>query len=183
MADTPTPVQRGAAPSGRMQRMTRPCRYVAAVTNPWLGDLDVGAAFVERYGPELAGTGAVVEAIAEAAHRFLHRLQELRPAQLVVVGAYPRGSAPGTLREHRLPAQPSDAAEVQARLAESLGGVVDLEHLLVVARYYDALPAATTILEVEPAVTTFDPALSPAVLAALPGLRSRTMELLGVTLR
>lgn len=141
--------------------------YVAAVSNTWLGDLDVGAEFVRRHGDDLRWPpGTLVEPVIEAAQRFLHRLQELAPRRLVVVGAYPRGDAPATVRVRPRP-DPVTPAEVQARLAESVGGVVDLDHLLAVAGYFGALPAWTTVIEVEPASTTFGGPLSPAVDAAL----------------
>lgn len=135
---------------------------VAGVGNPWAGDLDFGPQFVRRFSALEWPPEVLLEDAAVAAQLFVHRLQELAPARVVVVACFPRGDPPGTIRCYA-PHGPAPADEVQARLGESVSGVIDLDHVLVVARHYGALPERTTVIEVEPAEQDFGTAFSPAV--------------------
>lgn len=142
--------------------------YVGGVGNPWLGDLDFGPQFIRRYAALEWPPGVVLADAAEAAHRVLHQLREVRPHRVVFVAAFPRGDPPGTIRRYRIDGPPPDPDDVQARLAEAAGGVIDFEHTLVVTRYYGALPEDTVVIEVEAVDQTFGERFSPAVEACFP---------------
>lgn len=138
--------------------------FVCCVGIPWAGDLDFGPRFASRAAALPWPRDVVVEAAALAAHRLLHRLQELRPRHVVVVASHPRGDPPGTVRRFSLADLPeSEDADVHARLGESASGVIDVDHALVVNRYFGTLPETTTVIEVEPAELAFGDRLSPAV--------------------
>ncbi len=135
--------------------MTAPV-LVGGIGLPWLRDLDFGTQFVRRTAGEPWPEGVVVEDLSYAAHRVLHRLQELEPRKVVLVGAMPRDvDPPGTVRCYRLDLTPPPAEEVHARLTEAVGGIIDLDHTLAVARHWHALPDETVVIEIEPADRSF----------------------------
>lgn len=141
---------------------------VAGVGNPWLGDLDFGPQFLRRYLDGDWPEGVVFEDASVAAHRVLHQLQEIEPARLIFVTAYPRGDEPGTVRRYPLDksAPLPDEDEIADRLGEAAGGVIDFDHTLIVTRYYDALPADTIVVEVEAVDEAFGTTFSPSVEAS-----------------
>jgi hypothetical protein len=64
-----------------------------------------------------------------------------------------------------------DAEEIQARVAEAVTGVIDLDNLLVVTRHFGALPAEVFVVEVQPVAIEFGMQPSSAVEALLPEVR------------
>jgi hydrogenase maturation protease len=112
------------------------CRaYVAGFGTPGMRDLDFGRQVVDWFQQLEWPDEVVVENLSCSAPLVLHRLQELRPAKVVLLGAVPRGvGAPAELRRFRL----DDA-------------VVDLDNTLAMARQWGGLPADTVVIEVEPA--------------------------------
>lgn len=103
-----------------------------------------------------------MEDLSLAAQHVLHRLQEVAPRRLVLVACHPRGDPPGTIRLRVVDREPPpDADDVHLRLGESTSGVVDLDHVLAVTRWFGALPRDTVVLEVEPASVEFGTRLSP----------------------
>lgn len=135
---------------------------------PGRRDLDFGEKFI-RYAETLEWPdGVVVEDLSYAAHMALHRLQELRPAKVVLVGAVSRGLyPPGSIRRYRLATASASPDEVQAHLAESVGGDVDLDHTLAVVRHWGALPQDTVVVEVEAADSSFGLGFSEALAAVM----------------
>lgn len=141
---------------------------VGGIGLPWLRDLDFGTQFVRRVEGLDWPPGVVVEDLSYAAHRVLHRLQELQPAKVILVAAMPRGAAAaGTVRRYQLDLTPPDDEEVHARLTEAVGGIIDLDHTLAVARYWRALPTETVVIEVEPADREFGLGFSDPVEASV----------------
>lgn len=145
------------------------CRVlVGGLGLPGLRDLDAGRQFV-RYAEQFAWSpGVVLEDLSCAAPLVLHRLLELDPARVVLVGAVARGTAgPGSVRRYRLDRATPHPAKVHAGLAGSVEGMVDLDHTLSVVRHWGGLPADTVVVEVEPADTSFGPGFSEEVGVAL----------------
>lgn len=133
------------------------CTLVGGVGLPWLRDLDFGTNWLARAASLEWPDGVVLEDLSYAAHRVMHRLEELQPARAVLLGCMPRGTAPaGTIRRYALSELGDlDVAEVHERLGEAVGGIVDLDHTLAVCRYWDVLPPDTVVIEVEPAESEF----------------------------
>lgn len=141
---------------------------VGGVGLPWLRDLDLGTQFVRRIEQRSWPDGVVVEDLSYAAHRVLHRLQELCPQRVVLVGAMPRElQAPGTVRCYQLDLTPPPDEEVHERLGEAVGGIIDLDHTLAVVRYWHGFPEDTVVIEVEPEDRSFGLGFSAPVEAAL----------------
>jgi hypothetical protein len=55
-----------------------------------------------------------------------------------------------------------DAGEVQERIREAGAGVIDVDHLLVIAHYLNALPRDVVCIELEPLETAGGEGLSAA---------------------
>lgn len=129
---------------------------VGGIGLPWLRDLDFGTQWINRVSELDWPSHVLIEDLSYAAHRVLHRLQELEPARVVLVGAMPRDiDPPGTIRAYPLDLTPPSPDEVHARLAEAAGGIIDLDHTLAVCRHWNAFPTDTVVIEVEPADRSF----------------------------
>jgi hydrogenase maturation protease len=159
------------------------CRaLVAGFGRPGMRDLDIGRQLV-RYMEDLSwDEGVVVEDLSYAAPLVLHRLQELDPAKVVLVGAAARGfDVPGSLRRYRVDVEPPRPDDVQRSLEESVQGVVDIDHTLAIARHYGALPSETVIIEVEPADCSFGPGFSEDLLSAFDAMVALVRDELGLS--
>ena len=132
------------------------CTLVGGIGLPWLRDLDFGTQWINRVSDLDWPDHVLIEDLSYAAHRVLHRLQEVRPARVVLVGAMPRDvDPPGTIRSYTLDLTPPPPEEVHERLAEAAGGIIDLDHTLAVCRHWNAFPNGTVVIEVEPADRSF----------------------------
>ncbi len=144
------------------------CTLVGGIGLPWLRDLDFGTQWIDRVSPLDWPDHVLLEDLSYAAHRVLHRLQELEPARVVLVGAMPRDvDPPGTIRSYTLDLTPPPPEEVHARLGEAAGGIIDLDHTLAVCRHWNAFPVDTLVIEVEPADRSFGLGFSDEVEAAV----------------
>ena len=129
---------------------------VGGIGLPWLRDLDFGTQWVNRHVEEEWGADVLLEDLSYAAHRVMHRLQELEPERVILVGAMPREIDPaGTIRRYQLDLTVPPLDEVHERLAESVGGIIDLDHTLAVVRWAHAFPVDTVVIEIEPADRAF----------------------------
>lgn len=135
---------------------------VAAVGNSWLADQGFGARVIAalRPGPlpgavELAswefGTIAAVQLLGARPYRHA-----------IFVAAVARGRTPGTLHTTRAPALPPES-EIHGRIGDSVMGLVSLDNLLGIGRYYGHLPSEVLVIEAEPADETWGNQLSPEV--------------------
>jgi hydrogenase maturation protease len=92
--------------------------------------------------------------------------------RLILLGAVARGRRPG-LYERRWDGALPDPDEIQARVREAGAGVVEIEHLLVVAQHFGALPKDVRIIEFEHGGAAAREALSAEAEALLPDLIDR----------
>ena len=149
--------------------MTDTCRVlVAGFGRPGMRDLDFGRQVVDYFQQLAWPDGVVVEDLPFATPLVLHRLQELRPAKVVIVAALPRGEdRPGTLRRYLITSEPPPPDEVHGHLVEALGGEPDLDQTLAVARHWRALPSGSVIIEVQPRDTSMGLGLSEEVATSI----------------
>ncbi len=140
---------------------------IGGIGYAWQGDLAFGTTVVEA----LRGLAwpAGVE-IADLSHNPITVFQQIRAqryTQLILIGAVQRGRPPGTLFTYR----PTDALphvdEIQARIVESGSGIISLDNIVIISRFYDALPPDTQIIEVEPVEDSWGADLSPTVHVAV----------------
>ena len=156
---------------------------VGGFGQPWQRDLDFGSRFVCSVEDLDWPEGIVVEDLSYSALHVLQRLQELRPAKVVFVAAQARGEdAPGTLRRYVIGSEPPPPDEVHAHLVEALGGEVDLEQTLAVARHWGALPSGSVILEVQPRDTSMGLGLSEEVAESIDSVLAAVRDELGSAL-
>lgn len=73
--------------------------------------------------------------------------------RLVLISAVERGRQPGTIDSYRWISSTCHDDEVQTRIHEAGGGVIDLDHLLVVTDYLARLPGDVIVIELEPVDT------------------------------
>lgn len=139
---------------------------VGSFGSPGMRDLDFGRQVIDCLQQLDWPDGVVVEDLSCSPSLVLHRLQELRPAKVVLLGAVGRGvDAPGGVRRYRL----------------GEAGKVDLEHSVAYARRWGQLPSDTVVIEVEPADTDVGPGFSEALVASFdPILDMVRQELAGV---
>jgi hydrogenase maturation protease len=155
---------------------------IGGVGYSYLRDGSVGPLVVAELAREAWPDGVLVEDLSYGPIAVLQRLQEADPPfdRLVLVAAVRRGRAPGTVTtyrwDHRLP----DAAEIQARVAEAVTGVISLDNLLVVVGFFNALPRDVSVLEVEPEDEGWGEGLSRVVEAAWPRVIDGLRELADV---
>src|SRR5436190_2261696 len=81
----------------------------------------------------------------------LYVMQDLADAdppyeRLVLLASAARGRAPGRLYRRRWGAVLPDPGEIQERIREAGAGVIDIDHLLVIAQYFGALPKDVVVL-------------------------------------
>ena len=122
--------------------------FVASFGKPGMRDLDFGRQVIDCLQQLDWPAGVVVEELPCSPALVLNRLQELRPAKVVLLGAVTRGDRPpGAVR----------------RYAFHHATVPDVDHSLTVARQWGGLPANTVVIEVEPDDTGFGPGFSDAL--------------------
>jgi hydrogenase maturation protease len=162
---------------------TTACRaLIGGFGQPGMRDLDVGRHLIEYLRELTWPPGVVVEDLSSAALLVLHRLQELRPAKVVLVGAVPRGQdLPAVLRRYRLDPTPARPEDVRDGLQESASGLVDLDHTLAVARHWGGLPVDTVVIEVEPADCSFGLGFSEELASAFDPVLAMVRHELGCT--
>ncbi len=144
---------------------------IGGIGLPWRRDLDLGRLLAAELADEDWPSDVMVEDLSYSAHRVMHTLQEIRPARLVLVAATSRGDPPGTLRRYRPGTDPIDPEDLAARMAESVGGVIDLDHTLIVNLHFGTLPADTVVIEIEAGDESFGVGYSGDVEDALARLR------------
>jgi hydrogenase maturation protease len=140
---------------------------VGGVGQLYQGDLDLGRLAAERLAGQPLGPDVLVEDLHYGAVAVAQRLQELRPRALVLVGAVARGRPPGRVERRRIGDLRLPPEQVQRAVADAVTGYVTLDLVVDVAVGLGALPARTTVVEVEPAGTGPAEDLSPQAKAAL----------------
>lgn len=111
--------------------------------------------------------------VADLGYGAIYVAQDLADAKprlerLILLAGVERGRAPGQIYTYRWKGVLPEPEEIQARIREAGAGVIDFDHLLIIAQHFAALPPEVIILEVEPVDTLGGEGLSPEVAALLP---------------
>ena len=148
---------------------------IGGVGYRWQGDLSLGLVA----GDELARLDwpPGVE-IADLGYGAIYVAQDLADAQppyerVILLAGMARGREPGRIYCYRWEGVLPDADEIQARVREAGAGIIDLEHLLVVAQHFGALPKDVRIIELEHGGATAREELSADAEAMLPAVIER----------
>ena len=140
---------------------------VGGVSELYQSDLDLGRLAVERLQFDNLGPGVVVEELHYGAVAVAQRLEELRPAALVLVSAVRRGRPPGTVQRQRLVPPELTPAEVQAAVGDAVTGYVHPDLVIEIAVALGVLPPRTVTVEVEPEHTGPGEGMSPSATMGL----------------
>jgi hypothetical protein len=134
---------------------------VGGVGELYQGDLDLGRVAVERLlEEEPLGDRVLVEDLHYGAVAVCQRLQELRPAHLILVGGVVRNRPPGTVERRRPDTSALTPEVAQQAVGDAVTGYVSIDILVEVAAGFDALPPRTVCIEVEPASVALSDQLS-----------------------
>ena len=82
---------------------------------------------------------------------------------IFVSGTQRDGRAPGTLACWSPSTALPSPDEIHGRIGDCVMGAVSVDHLLIIATYYGALPADVVLVEAEPVDDTWGSELSPAL--------------------
>lgn len=123
---------------------------IAGIGYSNLRDGSVGPVLAARLAGRSWPDGVEIDDYSFGAIDAVHRLRDGAFARAIFFGAHERGDAPGTIRRYRWSGG-HDPATVQERVAEAAQAVISLEHTLIVAGHFKALPPETLVFEVEPA--------------------------------
>ncbi|CAN5649295.1 hypothetical protein BH23GEM3_BH23GEM3_11470 [soil metagenome] len=142
---------------------------VAGVGYWWQRDASFGLAAVDALTEHTWPPGVRVTKLDYGAIYVSQDLLAVNPPynRLVLIAGMERGREPGEVYVSRWTGADADPEEVQARIFEAGAGVVDLDHLLVIARHFDALPEEVVLIEMEPVETGGGLELSPAAVGRL----------------
>lgn len=146
---------------------TRPLLLVGGVGQLLQGDLDLGRLAAEQLEREINHPGVVVEDLSYGAIQVAHRLEELRPGAMVLIGAVERGRAPGSMVTRRIEHRTITPEQFQAAVVDMGTGYVGVDLLLDVAEGLGVLPDDTVVIEVEPAETWPSGELTPHAASGL----------------
>lgn len=116
-------------------------------------DLDLGRIVVNQIMTEdELPRGTYVEDLSYGAIPFTHRLMELQPHVLVLVGAKQRGREPGSIHRRTVTTVDRTPEQLQTAVGDAYVGYVDLDLAVDVAFALDLLPPRCVVIEVEAAV-------------------------------
>ncbi|MBA2640805.1 MAG: hypothetical protein H0U77_12645 [Nocardioidaceae bacterium] len=140
---------------------------VGGVSELFQHDLDLGRLAVERLQDEDLGQGVVVEELHYGAVAVAQRLEDLRPAALVLISAVRRGRPPGTVQRRRVDPPERSAADVQAAVGDAVTGYVHPDLIVEIGTALGVLPERTVAVEVEPGATGPGEGLTESVASGL----------------
>jgi hydrogenase maturation protease len=132
-----------------------------------LRDMSFGRYLSERLGQMSWPDNVQVEDLSYGPVMVYQWLEAstIRFDQAIIVSAAKRGRPPGTLVVYQWPGILPDPAEIQLRISEAVMGVIDLDNLLIVCKYFGVLPDNVLIVEVEPQDENWGLGFSPLVAA------------------
>lgn len=140
---------------------------VGGVSELFQSDLDLGRLAIERLQAEDLGPAVVAEELHYGAVAVAQRLEDLRPAALVLISAVRRGRTPGVVERRRLDPPRLAPAEVQASVGDAVTGYVHPDLVVDIAAALGVLPPRTVAIEVEPELTAPGDGLTRSAATAL----------------
>lgn len=128
--------------------------FVGGVSELYQGDLDLGRRAAALLAGEDFGDHVVVEDLHYGAVAVVHRLRDLEPSTLILVGATVRGRAPGSVERNRIDAPALSIEQTQAAVGDAVVGYIAMDLIVEVAAGFDVLPPRTVLIDAEPASVT-----------------------------
>lgn len=137
---------------------------IGGVGYRWSGDASFGLVAADEMARQTWPPGIEIADLGYGALYVAQDLADARPPydRLILIVGVERGREPGRIYRSRWEKKTVSAEELQARIREAGAGVVDLDHLLLIADYFAALPQDVELIELEPLDTCTGERLSPA---------------------
>jgi hydrogenase maturation protease len=157
---------------------------IGGVGYRWQRDGSVGLAASDALGRLEWPAGVEVADLGFGAIYVAQELADARPSydRLILLAGVARGRAAGAVHRYRYQQPLPEAEEILGRVREAGGGVIDLDHLLIIAQHAGALPPEVVVFEIEPIDESPGVELSPAMMQLLPALLEQVRaEALGET--
>ena len=125
---------------------------IGGVGYRWTGDASFGLAVTDALARDAWPPDVEIADLGYGALYVALDLLDRSPPieRLILIAATVRDREPGDLVVTRWAPTPQSSDELQARVREAGGGVIDLDHLLAIADHFDALPNDVTCIELEP---------------------------------
>ena len=151
---------------------------VGGVGYRWQRDASFGLVASDVLAEQERPAGLDVMDLGYGALYVAQDLADARPpyARLILLAGVARGRPAGRVYVRRWDGQLPGPDEVQARIREAGAGVIDVDHLLVIAGYFGALPPEVVTIEVEPIEVEGGDGLSPSVAELLPAALKRVQQ-------
>ena len=148
----------------------RPRVLIGGIGYRWLRDASFGLIASDELARLEWPPGIDVADLGYGAVHVAQDLADARPpyGRVILLAGVARGRAPGRVYRYRWQGSLPDADEIQARVREACAGVIDVDHLLIVAQHFGALPDDVVAIEVEPVEATGGDGLSPRAADLLP---------------
>jgi hydrogenase maturation protease len=142
---------------------------IGGVGYRWMRDASFGVVASDELQRLGWPPGVEVADLGHGALRVAQDLADARPPydRLILLAGVARGRTPGQLYRREPERTLPDAEEIQARVREAGAGVIDLDHLLVVAGHLGALPREVVLVELEPVESSWGDGLSHEAAARL----------------
>ena len=134
-----------------------------------LGDLSIGPNLLTALEALDWDPGIEIDDLSYGPIAVVQNLEDRSPYdRMVFLSGAQRGREPGRIyRIERRQELPSEE-EIQARIAEAVTGVIDLDNLLVIAQHFRVLADDIVVIEVEPVEFESGEFCSAAVTALIP---------------
>jgi hydrogenase maturation protease len=137
---------------------------VAAFGHAWLKDHAFGMKVLDLVRRDAPAHVELVDWSFGTVAAF-QKLAAANYGRAIFVSGTARGRRPGTLHRFTPAAELPASAELHARIADAVMGVVDVDTLIAMSRYYGSLPEDVVLIEAEPVDDTWGADLSPALTA------------------
>ncbi len=143
---------------------------IGGVGYRWFGDGSFGLVASDALALLEWPAGVDVEDLGYGALHVALDLADTDPPyeRVILVGVTERGREPGQVYRFRCETTLPDSQEIQARMYEAGAGVIDLDHLVVIGRHFQALPDDVIAIELEPHPGTVGDGLTAEVQALIP---------------
>ncbi len=141
---------------------------VGGVGQLFQSDQDLGRLVVEQVQDLAMTPGVLVEDLSYGAIPVVHRLAEVRPDVLVLVGTTSSGRRPGRVDRRVVTGVDRSDADLQGAVQDAGTGYVDLSLTIEVIVGLQAMPPRMVVVDIEPAETGPGEGLSAPVRATMP---------------
>lgn len=146
---------------------------VGGVGYRWHGDGSFGVLATDALAHVALPSSVMVADLGYGAIYAAQDIAQSGATRVILVAAVERGDPPGTVRRYRYDKELPSPDEILARVREAGAGVIDLDHLLIIAQQMNLLPSDVLVIEVEPADVGTGTELSPM-------MQSRLRDVIGM---